>query len=146
MKRRFSFFLLLLLLVLFGAIESRAQTFGGGITVTGNTNALLQSSPGVVVTNTASVSIPPKAMVLSGIANTNETAIGYYGFQVPANFYLMPGTTNVYVIASFTNSFAGGTNSGTFATNFAGIYGTTVPLIGVMGLSIGAYTNSVYVP
>jgi hypothetical protein len=129
-------------------LDCHAQTFGGGITVTGNTNGLMQSVPGTVVTNTAYLNIPAKTLLLSQITSTNETAIGYYGFQIPANYPLMPGTTNVYVVASFTNSFAlpGGTNNGTLTTNFAGIYNLPIPLVTVMGLSIGANTNVAYVP
>src|ERR1019366_3769211 len=97
-------------------LDCQAQTFGGGIAVTGNTNALMQSVPGTVVTNTGYINIPAKTLLLTGIVNTNETAIGYYGFMIPANWYLMPGTTNVYVVASSTNSFAAGTNSGTLST------------------------------
>ena len=137
---------LLLFLVLLLVPTIKAQTFGSGWTVTGNTNALFQVTPGFVLTNSGYMSVPQKGLILSGISDTNETAIGYYGFKVPTNYYLMPGTTNVYVFASFTNSFASGTNNGTWSTNFPPINQQQISLPVVMGLSIGADTNTAYSP
>ena len=135
--------LLIVAAILLGALGAQAQTFGGGITVTGNTNAQMQNSPGVITTNWLTFTSLPRTIVLSGISSTNETAIGYYGFTIPSGWYLMPGTTNVYVVSSFTNSFATGTNGGTWTTNFPYV-SQQVPTIGVMGLGIGANTNSAY--
>ena len=142
---KFSLILTLALTVLvLGWNQAEAQTFGGGIPVTGNTNAVLQNS-GVPQTNFWALSIPSKSLTLSGISSTNETAIGYYAFQIPPTWALAPGSTNIYIVGTFTNSFAAGTNSGTWTTNIPAVFypinsGT------YMGLEIGNYTNTAYVP
>ena len=141
MKNFFTFLILPAFLLV--AVETQAQTFGGGIAVTGNTNALMQNSPGVICTNYLTFNSLPRTLVLSGISSTNEIAIGYYGFTIPTNYFLLPGTTNVYVTVAFTNSFAAGTNGGTWTTNVPYV-SQQVPTIGVMGLGIGAFTNTAY--
>jgi hypothetical protein len=140
------------ILALMFSAGARAQTFGGGIPVWGNTNALLMNA-GVGVSNTLFGSIPTKSLTLSGITSSNEYFIGYYGFKVNTNLYtLLPGTYDTYVLVLSSNNFIGGTNGGTFTTNFppsnpAAPFGT------FMGITIGSltnaattYTNTAYVP
>lgn len=125
--------------------SANAQTFGGGVNVTGNTNAQLIVN-GAGLTNTAYSTIPVKTLNVSNITSTNETLIGYYCFQVPTNYPLMPGTTNVYVISALTNSFANGTNGGTWSTNIPFANSLPINLPTWMGISVGIYTNNIYVP
>lgn len=119
------------------AVESRAQTFGSGVTITGTTNAPLQVST-VVFTNYAYVTIPVKAVTLSNITSTNETAILSYGFA-------LPGQTNILILASITNSFASGTNGGSWSPQIPA-QTITVPIIPWAQASIGAFTNNIYFP
>jgi len=151
------FLLALIFVGLLLCLNSRAQTFGGGIPVTtGNTNAQLQSN-GAYVTNTVFGQIPTKTLTLSGIANTNEAVWGYYAFRIdPALYPLAPGTTNVYIISLFTNNFAQGgatgTNGGVWITNFAplNINALSPTIIGLTICSLTNYnttfSNSAYMP
>ena len=156
-----NFFLRLMIgITVLTGITAGAQTFGGGIPVSGNTNAQMQNSSYVVVSNNVLGSLPQKTLVLSGIFSTNENVWGYYGFRVDPSLYpLAPGTTNVFILSTFTNNFIGGTNvngSGTWTTNFPqfnlnalcpSIMGLTIGgLTNVAGLPVNPYTNNAYVP
>ena len=138
MKRFFAFLILAALLC---AVESQAQTYGGGSSVTGTNFVYAQSSLGNYVTNVQSYNQPARALLLSGITTTNENVIGYYGFVVPSAYPLLPGTSNVFVTGTFTNNFNSGTNGGSWSTNLPGVFGQQVNLLGVMALAISG-TNS----
>lgn len=127
----------MILLAILLAIPAHAQTYGGGTTITGTTNAMLQNN-GSVYTNYAYVTLPLKTVLLSGISSTNETAIFSYGFTVI-------GQTNPIILASITNSFATGTNGGSWTTNVPS-QTITIPIIPWAQASIGAFTNTLYVP
>lgn len=116
-----------------------AQTFGGPLTFTGTTNAVLLIG-GVPQTNAFSFTIPPKNLWLYGVSNTNETFIGSYGIQI-----VTATSTNLVILASMTNSFASGTNSGTWMTNFPSVQISFSPVT-IMQAGIGANTNQIYVP
>lgn len=119
------------------ASESRAQTFGSGVPITGTTNAPLMVA-GSVFTNQAFVTIPLKAVTLYNISSTNETAILSYGFTVA-------GQTNPIILAAITNSFATGTNGGSWSPQIPA-QTITVPVIPWAQASIGAFTNNIYFP
>ena len=134
------------------SVSAGAQTFGGGVPVYGNTNALLQNA-GAGVSNTLFGSIPSKSLTLSSISSSNEYFNVYYGFKVNTNLYtLMPGTFDTYILVASSNNFLGGTNGGTFTTNYSAV-NPSASLATFMGISIGSltnatytYTNTVYVP
>ena len=136
--------IVLALVCLAGAVK--AQTYGTGTTIAGGTNlALVQVTVGTGLTNYLNAYMPTKSALVSGITSTNETLVGQVGIQIPPGTPLMPGTTNVYLFASFTNSFAAGTNGGSFATN--NLYFTSqMPFPVYFNWSIGAFTNSVFMP
>lgn len=149
-----NFFLRLIIgITVLTGISAGAQTFGGGIPVSGNTNAQMQNSSYVVVSNNVLGSLPQKTLVLSGIFSTNENVWGYYGFRVDPSLYpLAPGTTNVFILTTFTNNFYAGTNSGTWTTNFQA-YNVNALVSTIVGLTIGVgsqagqpttYTNNAY--
>ena len=122
-------------------IEAGAQTFGGGIPVSGSTNAQMQNSSYVVISNNVLGSLPQKTLVLSGIFATNEAVWGYYGFRVDTSLYpLAPGTTNVFILTTFTNNFYAGTNTGTWTTNFQA-YNVNALVSAIVGLTICSLTN-----
>ena len=128
---------LLVAALFFCAVESRAQTFGSGVAITGTTNAQLQVA-GVVFTNYAFITIPLKAVTLSNIGNTNETAILSYGFTIV-------GQTNVIILASITNSFAAGTNGGSWSPSIPA-QTITVPVIPWAQANVGTNSNNIYFP
>lgn len=127
-----------------GSICANAQTYGGGVSISGTNWVFAQASPGSYVTNYLSYNQPPRTLVLSGVSNTNEAPVVYYGFVVPTNYFLLPGTTNVYVTSSTNFSFLAGTNGGTTTFTFSGIYGQQVPVQGIMGINIGNNTNTAF--
>ena len=120
--------------LLLAGVHVGAQTFGGGLTITGTTNAVLSGVP----TTYAYFNLPPKVVNLSNITSTNETVIFSYGFTVSGN-------TNPVILASVTNSFASGTNGGSWSyTNPA--VNLTPQILPWAQVQIGAFTNTVYVP
>ncbi|MDE2104978.1 MAG: hypothetical protein KGL39_47510 [Patescibacteria group bacterium] len=130
----------------FLAAKVNAQTYGAGTTVWGGTNiAAVQSSIGVFQTNIGSVYMPQKTLILANISQTNETVIGTYGFQLPDSWKLLPGSTNIYIVGSFTNSFAGGTNSGSWTTNNI-YFSQNIYLPGYFNLDVGDHTNTAFMP
>lgn len=136
---------LAMLVVLAGIITADAQTIGSSTAISGTNNVPIQVSAGVYLTNSAYFYAAQKSITLSGIASTNETVIGWYAIQFPSGMVLAPGSSNLYIIQSFTNSFASGTNGGTWNTNlFPVSFPTSWPVY--MGLNIGNYTNLAYVP
>lgn len=144
MKRFFAFLAVVAFLACF---EVQAQTtYGSGQLVGGTNWVYSQNSPGVYGTNFLNYSQPPRSFVLGQISNTNEVANAYYGFVVPSNYSLLPGTTNVYVTSSTNFTFTASTNGGSISVSFNGIYGQQVPLQSVMGISLSPAltTNTVY--
>jgi len=133
--------LILAITLLLPTVTVRAQTFGGAITVIGTTNAPLIDA-GLALTNSTSIPLPAKTVTLSGISSTSETAIFTYGIRV-----ICRGATNSAFIplTTLTNSFASGTNGGTWSTNIASQI-ATVTLLPYAQIETGAYTNTVYVP
>ncbi len=145
MKKQFQIVMLGLATLLM-AMAAQSQTVGSATTVSGINQYAVQTSPGIYQTNSVYFTGAYKSIVLSGISNTNETFVYWYSVQLPTAPVLAPGTTNFWVISGFiTNSFAGGTNGGTFTTNFstAGL-STSWPLY--IGFNTGTYTNTLYVP
>jgi hypothetical protein len=137
---------ILIVAALFCCAKSQAQTYGMGTTVWGGTNTVaVQSSIGVYQTNIASVYMPQKTLILSGISSTNETVVGTYGFQLPNTWTLLPGSTNIYIVGKFTNSFASGTNSGTWTTNNL-YFSSQLYLPGYFNIDIGDNTNTAFMP
>ena len=125
-------------------LSAFSQTFGGGIAISGTTNAMLQSN-GSVITNSFYLSVPAKTVVLSGISNTNEVSIFSYGLAVA-------GSTNIWIVASITNTYTlaqGGTNqsgTGTWSTNLPA-QTIQVQLVPWAQANIGATNNNnIYVP
>lgn len=121
--------------------SATAQTIGSSTTITGTNNYAIQQSYGVYLTNVQYLSIPSRTLALSSI-NTNQTVYGWYAIQHPAGWALAPGTTNIWVIGAFTNTFAGYTNS-TWSTNFSQV-SQLAPFPMWMGLNVGTYTNQAY--
>jgi hypothetical protein len=120
-------------------IAASAQTFGGSTTITGTTNAILQNN-GTVTTNSVVVNFPAKLVLLTGITSTNETAVFSYGIIVEGG-----GISNLVLVASITNSFASGTNGGTWTTNIPD-QNIRVQLVPYAQARIGSFTNQIYVP
>lgn len=119
------------------AFNAPAQTFGGGVAITGTTNAVLLTG-GSRVTNTFYITFPSRTVTLSGVTSTNETAVFSYALA-------SPGSTNVFIVASVTNSFAAGTNNGSWSTNLPQMQ-VAIPLVQWAQGSIGSFTNQIYVP
>ena len=133
MKSLFIFAALLL-----ACMVGEAQSIGTGTVVTGTTNAPLWFISGNYygpVTNSFQFPVAQKFFSSSGIVSTNEVQILSYGFYVA-------GTTNYFPVNFLTNTFAGGTNGGSFGTNIAQ-QGVTVLLVPAAQISIGNYTNTV---
>jgi hypothetical protein len=137
--------LLLIATLALAALGAQAQTYGSGTNIWGTNNVPINIGAGSYLTNSAYFSVPGKSLTLGNITSTNETVIGWYGFQIPATWQLVPGSTNIYAIGYFTNSFASGTNGGTWSTNIPAIY-ANINFAGYMGLNVYPYTNSAYVP
>jgi hypothetical protein len=142
-----------LLIVTFALISLNvmAQTYGSPATIAGGTNlSAVQSSPGVMFSNNFSTYLPTKTPTFYGISSTNEVIKGQFGIQIPSSWVLMTGTTNIYVFGSFTNSFAAGTNGGTWTTNFFFSQNFSLPAwfnIDVGTNAAGAQnTNTIYMP
>jgi hypothetical protein len=137
-----TFILLTAAVILAVAQKLSAQTFGGGITITGTTNAPLVSG-GTILTNTFYLTLPAKTVTLSDIVSTNETVAFAYGVRVGTN-------ANIDIIGVITNSFAlpAGTNqsgSGTWTTNIPQ-QTIAISIVSYAQAQIGANTNTIYVP
>jgi hypothetical protein len=128
-----------MMLVLILASKVSAQTFGGGITITGTTNAPLVNN-GSIPTNSFTLSFPAKQVTLSNVTSTNETAIFSYGIQ-------LVGSSNIVLLASVTNTFSlpNGTNNGTWITNIPQ-QALTFQIVPYAQANIGANTNGIFVP
>jgi hypothetical protein len=124
-------------------VRSDAQTLGGGVSVTGTTNVPAQVSVGVYLTNSLYAYNPQRTVTISNV-NTNQNIISWYSFQVPTNWVLVSGYTNLYVTGYLTNSMAGATQGGTTNITVQGV-STLVTLPGWMGINVGAYTNTITV-
>lgn len=108
-------------------IRADAQTYGSPATIYGGTNnAQIEFSPGVKWSNNFTAYTPTKAPVFGGISSTNEVIKMQFGVLIPSTWTLLPGTSNVFVFGATTNSFAAGTNDGTWTTNL--YFSTTVTL------------------
>lgn len=142
MKKLAVLILALLLLACFNA--ARAQTFGSGVPITGVTNVPLISA-GAPVTNINYIVLPGKTIQLSGVGNTNDVFIGSFYLQIPGYTNTSLGLTNLYWLASVTNSFLGGTNNGTWTTNTPTV-ALPVSMPMYMGANIGTNSVTIYVP
>lgn len=125
------------------AVRADAQTLGSGVSVTGTTNVAAQMSVGVYITNSAYCYNPPRNVIIANI-NTNQNIISWYAFQVPTNWTLVPGYTNLYNTGFLTNSMAGATQGGSTNITVPAI-STLVSLPGWMGINVGSYTNTITV-
>jgi len=121
-------------------VDCHAQTFAGGVPITGTTNAPFVNN-GVIHTNSSTITFPAKTVTLSGIIATNQTIILSDAWQ-PV------GGTNIIVLGSITNSLALANNGIT-----GGVWQTDLPqrsytLQGVPYVQavVGNYTNTVYYP
>jgi hypothetical protein len=112
------------------SLKSEAQ-FNSGVTITGTTNAQLIVGSSVP-TNYATFYLPTKALTISSGISTNETVVFSYGFTVA-------GSTNIVILGSLTNSFAGYTNS-TWSTNIPP-QSFAVPVVPWAQAAIGSFTN-----
>lgn len=150
MKKLFLYailFALLILMILVVVPVSQAQTFGGGTLVNGFSNVPCQNSSLVPITNTFFVTLPAKTVTVSGISATNENFSGMFFMSIPGYTNAVLGQTNFYFLGAFTNSFAAGTNSGSWSTNYPGGF-VSFPFPLYMAAYTGAVTNTntVYVP
>jgi|ERR1035437_366362 hypothetical protein len=123
--------------------RSEAQTLGTGVSITGTTNVPAQVSVGVNLTNSLYAYNPQRTVIISNV-NTNQNIISWYAFQVPTNWVLVSGYTNLYVTGYLTNSMAGATQGGTTNITVQGV-STLVTLPGWMGINVGNYTNTITV-
>jgi hypothetical protein len=127
--------LVLFALCFVSALPARAQ-FQSGVQVIGNTNAALTVGLVPQTNNTVYFSFPPKGLQVTGISSTNEIIYGSYGYTDISG-------TNYFPIGFFTNSFAGGTNGGTWTTNFPAM-SIQAPLPMKMQINVGnGVTNTV---
>lgn len=135
------------LILLLAAVGVRAQTVGSSSNISGTNYFPVLASAGVYQTNQVYQTAAYKTVTLGNITSTNETVILYYTVVLTNGLVLAPGTTNQYVINAYTNSFASGTNGGSWSTTFNGT-GATVPSPVSLGIVItgGAFTNTAYVP
>lgn len=117
--------------------QAQAQTIGIGSIVIGTTNAPLYP----MSTNISYFFVPAKTLVVTGI-NTNvspsESMLVSYGFQIP-------GYTNIFIVNTISNNFAGWTNGTTWSTNIPQ-QSVAVPVIPYAQAVIGNNTNSFYLP
>ena len=145
MRHFYSF--LLILAFLLCAVDSRAQTIGSSTNVSGTNYYPVQISAGVYQTNQVYQAGAYKTITLGNITSTNETVTGYYVVNPTNGLVAAPGLPGYYIIGSFTNSFATGTNGGSWSTTFNGS-GQTVSCPVYLGLAItgGTFTNTAYVP
>lgn len=133
-----------ILLSVFGV---QAQTVGSSSNITGTNYFPVLVSAGLYQTNQVYQSAAYKTITLGNITSTNETVVLYYTVVITNGLVLAPGTSNQYIIGAYTNSFASGTNGGSWATTFNGT-GATVPCPVSLGILIqgGNFTNTAYVP
>ena len=138
--------------ILCGAIESQAQTIGSSSNITGTNYFPILVSPGVFQTNQVYQAGAYKTITLGNITSTNELVTGYYVFNPTNGLTPAPGLPGYYIANTFSNSFATGTNGGSWSTTFNG-GGVTVLCPSQLGLALspangtgGPFTNSAYVP
>lgn len=145
MRQLYSF--LLIVAFLLCAAGSGAQTIGSSSNISGTNYYPVLISVGVYQTNMVYQAGAYKTVVLGNITSTNETVTGYYVVNPTNGLVPAPGLPGYYIVGSFTNSFASGTNGGSWSTTFNGT-GQTVPCPVYLGLAItgGAFTNTAYVP
>ena len=126
------------------AAGAQAQTFGSGTNIFGTNIAAIQVSAGVYLTNSTYFSAPSKSLTLGNV--TNETVVSYYGWQLPSNWVLVPGQTNIYTTGFVTNSLYY-TNGTSWTTNYPA-YSANLNFPVYMGIVIqpNDTTNSAYVP
>jgi len=145
MKTFFRTFLILTIALL--AIGARAQTVGSSSNIYGTNYFPVLASAGVYQTNFVYQQGAYKTITLGNITSTNETVTGYYVVNPTNGLVAAPGLPGYYIVGSFTNSFATGTNGGSWSTTFNGT-GQTVACPVYLGLAItgGSFTNTAYVP
>jgi len=131
------------------AANSNAQTFGSGTNIWGTNIAPIQVSAGVYLTNSTYFYAPSKSLTLGNV--TNENVISYFGWQLPSNWVLVPGQTNIYTTGFVTNTLYS-TNGTSWSTNYPA-YSASLNFPVYMGIVIqtngGTWpfaTNSAYVP
>lgn len=131
--------ILTLIAALLLSFSASAQTFGGGATVSGQTNAVLNPA----TTNSATFVPPSKTVTINNIWTTNQ----FYNIWYSVN---IPGYTNQFPLFLFqTNSVnIGATNPGsmTFVINPPQV---SLPATETMLFSNGnngQFTNNIYVP
>ena len=137
MKNKIASLLVLVLLLLF-ALNSRAQIFYGSITVVGSTNAPVQVAF-LNVTNLLNSSLQQRTLMVQNI-QTNQTIVIGYGYT-----WSNLGGTNLFVAGTITNTFpasAGWTNGATWITNIPPQY-FSVPATPWGFINLGNYTNQV---
>ena len=137
--------------LIFLACKSEAQTIGTATPV-GGTNYFLVQNSGVAQTNQPFFNAAYKSVAIGAIASTNEVITGYYVCNPTNGLAPAPGLPGYYIIGSFSNSFASGTNGGTLATTFNGS-GATVLTPLYLGFTLTGtnangtpITNTIYVP
>ena len=140
------FFAFLILPLLF-AVESQAQTVGSSSNVSGTNYWPVLQSAGVYQTNQVYQAGAYKTVTVGNISSTNENIAGYYVFNPTNGLTPAPGLPGYFIAGTFTNSFASGTNGGSWSTTFNGL-GVTVlcPVQFGFAISGGTFTNTLYVP
>jgi hypothetical protein len=134
-------------LIFASCVLSQAQTIGSASNITGTNYYPVLVSAGIYQTNQPFHGGAYKTITLGNITSTNETVTGYYVVNPTNGLVPAPGLPGYYIIGSFTNSFASGTNGGSWSTTFSG-NGISVPEPLYLGLAItgGAFTNTAYAP
>lgn len=151
MKNLLSLSLVLAALVLTG-LSASAQTVGSSSNITGTNYFPVLVTAGLYQTNQVYQAGAYKTITLGNITSTNEGVTGYYVVNPTNGLVPAPGLPGYYIIGSFSNSFAAGTNGGSWSTTFNGL-GQTVFCPVYLGLAITgtngggvAITNTAYVP
>jgi len=153
--KRFNFSLLLAM-VLICALDAKAQTYGSASTISGtNYQPVFVSAGAGSQTNYVYQAGAYKTVTLGNIVSTNETVVFYYDFNPTNGLTPSPGHPGYYISSAYTNSFAAGTNGGSWSTTFNGS-GVTIQCPVYLGVAItgtnaggsAGYppTNTIYVP
>lgn len=119
-------------------ISGHAQTFGGGVTLNGQTNGVVNPA----TTNTVSFVPPSKQVTISNVAFTNEFFNIWYCGQVP-------GFTNLFPLFLFQTNSVGGTNNGTLTFTVTPpqlTFNVVTAMLVSNGPAVTGPTNTLFVP
>jgi len=135
------------------AFGLRAQTVGSSSLITGTNYFPILISPGIYQTNQIYQAGAYKPVTLGNIASTNETVTAYYIVNPTNGLVPVPNLPGWFFTGNgYTNSFASGTNGGSYSFNFNGTGQTVLCpaqlMIALTGTNLNGspVTNSAYVP